>query len=403
MSKKHDIENKQQKKSTTINNIPESKGIINNLESSENNTDYAQLTNNNEKEDINEKYNQNLQKYEKPGILGKFILKYEIIFIGISYFLIVFLGFLIAVIILSIKYKIEKKNQCEGCYKKENCPNCTIINNKNEGIEGSITIKLINNIIDNNEVEIISPYYLFNNPTINIVNISDSNGKFIDLEKEGLDGHIKYYNELNGKELTIYFKNLTQSGCQMFYNNQNIKEINFTNFNLSFLTNTKQMFYNMTNLENIIGLEKINMSNIFSMEQMFYNCEKLNFSNLFKMDVKNVTSTKEMFYNCRNLTSINLSNQYESKLMDMESMFAFSNIQSVDMGNFKASKLIGMSSMFSNCLELNYLNISQSLEYKMFRKFDCIFNNTNITNLTLPYWLNLTYYENKDCSSNITS
>ena len=402
MSKKNDIENKQQKKSTTINNIPESKGIINNLESSDNNTDYAQLTNNKDKEDINENYNQNLQKYEKPGILGKFILKYEIIFIGISYFLIVFLGFLIAVIILSIKYKNEKKNQCEGCYKKENCPNCLIINKTIEGIEGSITIKLIVEKSDSNtDVEIISPYYLFNNPTINLVNISNSKENLTDIDKKGWDGHINKNNVLNGEELTIYFENITQSGCQMFYNNQNIIEINFTNFNLSFLTNTKQMFYNMTNLENIIALEKINMPNIISMEQMFYNCKKLNFSNLFEINVKNVTSTKEMFYNCSNLTSIDLSNQNALKLMDMESMFAFSNIESVDMRNFEAPKLIGMSSMFSNCLNLSYLNIS-SLNKKIFRKFDCIFNNTNITNLTLPEWLNSSYYKNKDCSSNIT-
>ena len=400
MLKKHDIGNRN-KKTTTINSILGSRDVLSNVESNENNKDHPQVTYNRDKEVINNYY-RNIKKYEKLGIFEKFILEYKILFIILCFFVFVFLGFLIAVIILAVKYRYEKNHKCEGCYipnYNNTCPIQICSDTVIKGNGGNIKITLIDDINDN-DFELFSPYYLFDSSTSTPVNITGLN--FYKKIDENWDGYI---NKISGP-LTVNFKDIiTQSGYRMFYNNQYIKEIDFSDFNLDYLTNTEQMFYNMTNLEKITGLDKINTLNIRSMEQMFYNCKKLDFSNLFKMDIKNVTSTKKMFYNCAKLTSIDLSNQNASKLIDMENMFENSGIKNVNMRNFTAPKLVSMSNMFLECSNLTSLDIS-SLNAPNLRKIDDIFKNSSLYYIDMSNWSNINIGEKinldyifKDCTS----
>ena len=379
MLKKHDIVNRH-KKTTTINSILGSRDVLSNGESNENNNkDRAQATYNKDKDVINNYY-RNLKKYEKPGIFGKFILEYKVLFIILCFFVFVFLGFLIAVIILAVKYKYAKNNKCVDCFspsKDQTCPICP--NNIIEGIGGSIKIELVKG---KNNFELMSPYYLFDSSTSNQVYIAYSNKN---ISIEDWDGYIEDKDIESADTFTVYFKNITKSGYRMFYNNDNIKAIDFTNFNLSFLTNTEQMFYNMTNLETITGLEKINTNNAVSMQQMFYNCQNLNFPDSYEINVKSAASTKEMFHNCQKLKNVVLSSQNASKLIDMDNMFAFSSIENFNMHNFIAEKLVTMNGMFLNCSNLNNVVIS-SLNAPKLRKIDDIFKNSNTSYVVMSDW-----------------
>ena len=84
------------------------------------------------------------------------------------------------------------------------------------------------------------------------------------------------YTTINANEnytITIQFINNFEGLCEnMFSLNENIKKINFKNFNGC--SDTKQMFYKCSSLE-YLDLSSFNVSNVESMEAMFSGCSSL--------------------------------------------------------------------------------------------------------------------------------
>ncbi len=79
-------------------------------------------------------------------------------------------------------------------------------------------------------------------------------------------------------------------------------------FNSSFAdarpTTTYCWFYNMTNLESIIGMNYLNTSEVKNMAGMFYGCSRLNTLNLSNLNTSKVTFMASMFSGCSNLQTI---------------------------------------------------------------------------------------------------
>ena len=125
----------------------------------------------------------------------------------------------------------------------------------------------------------------------------------------------KLFCELEYEEnnATLIFNNNIQSTSRMFYQLNNIKEIDLSFFDFSEVKSMSYMFEECTNLE-IIKFGNINTSSVTSMQYLFYRCQKLISLDLSNFDASNVTNVESIFYFCQNLKSINIRKFNTSKV-----------------------------------------------------------------------------------------
>ena len=109
-----------------------------------------------------------------------------------------------------------------------------------------------------------------------------------------------------------------------FYRNcggSSIKTIDVTGWDLSVTKNLTGLFGGGYSLQQIIGLDTWDTSNVENMLTMFQNCSSLTSVDVSSFDTSNVTNMEAMFYNCSNLTSLDLSDFDTSNVSSMGSMF----------------------------------------------------------------------------------
>ncbi len=161
---------------------------------------------------------------------------------------------------------------------------------------------------------------------------------------------------------------------KMFDYCSNITEIDFTNFDVSNVTNMFGMFDSCSNLISINLGDNFDTSNVTNMVGMFYECSSLTSLNLGNnFDTSNVTSMISMFAGCSNLTSLDLGDKFDtSNVTSMISMFQdCSSLTSLDLGdNFDTSNVTNMTVMFMGCSSLTSLDLGD--------KFDT----SNVTSMT---------------------
>ena len=135
--------------------------------------------------------------------------------------------------------------------------------------------------------------------------------------------------------------------------------IDVTGWDLSGVTGAYRLFANMFGRE-IRGLDTwTNMSGITTMEQMFYNCNRLESLDLSAFDTSNVTTMYLMFYGCSSLKNLDLSSFVTSKLTSMYVMFgSCTSLESIDLSMFDTSKVTRMEAMFSGCTSLKKADLS---------------------------------------------
>ena len=160
-------------------------------------------------------------------------------------------------------------------------------------------------------------------------------------------------------------------------------------------------FSQCTNLTSVKGATKNSTSNVTTMANMFYFCQRLteldltNFDTLkvtdmnymfFKVraqeidlssfNTSNVTNMSYMFGECGFLTNINLSGFNTSKVTNMSAMFKGCDVLTkLDLSKFKTSKVAYMNEMFSNCTSLKSLKVS-----------DLNFNTVNVINMKRMFY-----------------
>ena len=220
-----------------------------------------------------------------------------------------------------------------------------------------------------------------------------------------------YLNNQNSNKIKMrWFENL--KSCKfMFYSYSstmaNIVDIDFSNFDTSFVTDMSYMFYNRYPL-NSLNVSSFNTSSVTNMSYMFYYCNflsSLNFntslvrdmSNMFgglikikylnlsnfdtssveymskmfiydyeleildisKFNTSSVIDMSYMFYDCYSLSTVNLSSFNTSKVLDMSCMFyGFRVLESLNLSNFNTASVTSMRGMFSSSSKLKYLDIS---------------------------------------------
>ena len=141
-----------------------------------------------------------------------------------------------------------------------------------------------------------------------------------------------------------------------------LKTIDLSNFDTSQVTSMVEAFYECNKLEEI-NLTNVDTSNVTDMTLMFYNCKSLTSLDVSNFDTSKVTNMNGMFSMCSGLTSLDVSNFDTSNVTLFERMFyGCNNLTSLDISNFDTSKLIGLSDMFGGCNRLSdlYLNFNIS-------------------------------------------
>ena len=125
--------------------------------------------------------------------------------------------------------------------------------------------------------------------------------------------------------------------------------------------------------------EEINnadISQLTTMEGMFYQCTNLTSLDLSGFDTSNVTNMRYMFSQCWYLNSITFGDKFNtSNVNDMNSMFdSCESITSLDLNSFNTSNVEDMGYMFQYCYSLPYLDIS-NFDTSKVSTYTYIFNN----------------------------
>lgn len=109
-----------------------------------------------------------------------------------------------------------------------------------------------------------------------------------------------------------------------------------------------------------IDLSNFNTHNIISMNSMFSNCESLTSLNLSSFDTSNVTDMRNMFGYCWNLKKLDLSCFDTRNVTDISYMFyCCANLEKLDLSNFTIKNIRGYNFMFYGCNKLKYIKCTQ--------------------------------------------
>ena len=121
-------------------------------------------------------------------------------------------------------------------------------------------------------------------------------------------------------------------------------------------TTTFSWFAGMENLQDIIGINYLNTSEVESMTHMFAGCKKMTSLDLSHFNTSKVTRMWDMFGNCTGLTSLDLSQFNTSLVHNMQEMFnGCNNLHTIVVGNGWSTAALWSSysrNMFKNCTSL---------------------------------------------------
>ena len=128
---------------------------------------------------------------------------------------------------------------------------------------------------------------------------------------------------------------------------------------LSYLASAKNLFDGCGNLIDITGLDKLDVSEVTDMSNMFSWCTSLKELDLSSFNTSKVTDMSYMFDNCSSLTKLNLSNFDNSQVTDMSNMFLdCRSLTELNLSNFNTNQVTNMESMFDDCRSLTGLDLS---------------------------------------------
>ena len=213
------------------------------------------------------------------------------------------------------------------------------------------------------------------------------NTVYLNDEKKDLQDNKCIY--ISRKDITETYKvilewnQLIESTDYLFYNLNNIIEIDLSEFDASKVTSMTYMFQGCGNLENI-KFGNINTSSLTNMEGMFSLCYSLYSIDLSSFDTSKVTNMICLFRNCESLTSINFNYLNISKVNNLKGfLYRCKSLKSINISNFDTSLVTDMGFMFSyleSCISLDLSSFNTSnVKYMDYMFLSC----TSITSIIL--------------------
>ena len=196
--------------------------------------------------------------------------------------------------------------------------------------------------------------FTFSNPFLKTIKISDN--------YVSLNTNVDNNNTYNSIE-------------DLFYECENLIEVDLKDFNMSGFPSICGMFEGCVKLEKVY-LPNKNAFNGTDMSYMFFGCENLKEISWGNIDTFNITSMEAMFRGCLKLNKIDLSNFITSKVENMNYMFANCyNLEEVNLTNFDISNAKRTNYMFLNCSKLKEIHVSKSWNINMIKSCVGMFKN----------------------------
>ena len=191
--------------------------------------------------------------------------------------------------------------------------------------------------------------------------------------------------KLKTLDLSSFDTSQVTSMYEAFYKCNKVESLNISNLDTSNVTNMTQMFEGCSKLGSL-DLTNFNTSNVTNMYQMFKYCQNLGRLDLSNFDTSKVTNMSYMFYSNMQMKSLDVSNFDVSNVTDMSKMFeSCEKLDSLDLSSFNTSKVTNMSYMFQYCRDLVTLNLS-NLNTSNVTNMDYIFNEcTRLTDLYINF------------------
>lgn len=124
-------------------------------------------------------------------------------------------------------------------------------------------------------------------------------------------------------------------------------------------TDASKLFFNITDLEEIIFSDAFHTDNVTDMHHMFASCSNLLYVDVAEFNTSNVTNMWGLFGNCSNLETVDVGNFDTSNVTNMSGMFGgCEKIEQVDVSGFDTSQVTDMTAMFMSCSNLATVDCS---------------------------------------------
>ena len=137
----------------------------------------------------------------------------------------------------------------------------------------------------------------------------------------------------------------------------NVIEIDMSNFDISSVTDTRDMLYGSSSVKSI-KFSDIGTTSLKNIDSMFYNCSSLVEIGLSSFVISYVINMSFAFYGYENLKSLDISSFDTSEVIDMQCMFyRLNSIERSESINFDTSKVTDMSYMFYECKNIASLDL----------------------------------------------
>ena len=250
-------------------------------------------------------------------------------------------------------YEIGIDNKQMNYYKEINDNNeINIINEiSNEII---LNYKIDKTETENNEIKIFGKEFVENNKYNNIIILCE--GKNYDLSE-----YFNIENYKNEKDiLIIKLKNMNNitnvrymfSECsQLLSISDDISNMDMTKFN-----DISNMFYKCSSLKSLPDISKWNISNINNIKEIFDGCKSLSLlPDISEWNVSNVTNINSMFHSCESLKSLpDISKWNTSKVTNMGFLFCVcESLKSLpDISKWNTYNVKNMRAIFGYCKSL---------------------------------------------------
>lgn len=195
---------------------------------------------------------------------------------------------------------------------------------------------------------------------------------------------LKYSNSI--KKATIEIDNITSIN-EMFYDCDKLEEIDFSNSDLSKVESLESTFHNCKVLKKIIW--DANIKKPIRMNYTFYNCETLENIEFDSFDMSNLSMIQGIFSGCKNMKSIDVLWLKDVDLsgFNMQDVFnGCSSLESVDLSglNRPDTSYYIMQNMFCYCESLKQIDLS-GLKPDEFSQFGGMFYGcTSLEKVILP-------------------
>lgn len=188
--------------------------------------------------------------------------------------------------------------------------------------------------------------------------INEKHKKMINGYIDCKDIDVSYIDELGsrGEKYAIYSNGSNTPEYEefgLFRDLKGIKTIDIYGWNTSNVKYMSYMFWNCEDLQEIIGINNIDVSNVISMQGMFGKLPKLTKINLSGWNPEYVKNIRNLFAECENLRTLDLS--WKTPNLD-SAEYAFDGCKKLieinGIENWNPKKSIDTDFMFDCCYEL---------------------------------------------------